>query len=186
LLKVREELVQLHSYIKIKRLGLTPLNRAQALRLLLRRKGGALLETMQLRGGNRRSKSNRRPTLEQLGLKLHESKMWQKLAAIPEEVFQRYLRSCRKERQKVSTSGFLKFAAHEEKAKGDADARQRSSARSSTIVGELRARLHELRSIAEHFVGNERAGESRRGWLAVNKLLGEVQVSLDELAHRLR
>jgi hypothetical protein len=70
------------------------LNRAAELKLRAERKAGEILRSLKLRGGDRRSKGHRvHLKLDDLGISRQESKRWQCIASLPEEVFRQYIRT---------------------------------------------------------------------------------------------
>ena len=77
--------------------------RACEIRLRAERKAGQILSKMEMRGGDRRSKS-RPTTLKEVGVSRDQSSKWQKLADVPEEDFEAALAGP----EKPSTTGLIK------------------------------------------------------------------------------
>ena len=69
-------------------------NQATEVRLRAERAAGLYLRRLHLRGGKRCSNSHAESlNLEKLGIDRNESSRWQKIAQIPEEVFEGYFQS---------------------------------------------------------------------------------------------
>ena len=110
---IRDAAIAAQAYVKAARRGLDAQNRVAVIRIRAERKAGEWLARLKLRGGDRKSKSKRRPApmkLEDLGVTRDESKRWQKEASVPERDFQKYVTSSRRLGQEVSSAGLIRIA----------------------------------------------------------------------------
>lgn len=74
-------------------------------------RAGEILAEMDLRGGDRRSRSKgQRVTLNRLGVEPKESERWQAMAKIPEKKREQYMATARAHAEEITTSGVLKLA----------------------------------------------------------------------------
>lgn len=96
---------------RLARLGVKRYNQAAALKLRAERKAGSYLASLRLRGGDRRSASRPSgPTLADLGVSRAQSRRWQQLASIAEQVFVEYVEVMNTESRAITTAGFLRLA----------------------------------------------------------------------------
>jgi hypothetical protein len=108
---IREKGEAVRHYAKTAKAGLELQNRAAELKLRAERRAGELLRALELRGGDRVSeRAGSRPTLAQLDLTKSQSARWQKLAAIPEEVFTKAIAFARAEGVELTTAGLWRMA----------------------------------------------------------------------------
>lgn len=106
---VRDKAEVVRSYIQAARMGLEAQNEAAEMRLRAERKAGAMLGSLKLHGGNHRSKSPRVTLkLEALGISRNQSVRWQRLAAISEAEFAKYLAAAKRDAQEITSSGLLR------------------------------------------------------------------------------
>lgn len=98
-------------------------NWAAEIRLRAERRAGELLVEMRHEGLLGPGKSD---TLSHLGIERHESSRWQKVAAVPEAEFERYLSETKTEGRELTSAGVRKLAkqsAPEQRAYGPEGAR---------------------------------------------------------------
>lgn len=93
------------------RAGLEIFNLAAEIKLRAERKAGEFLTSLKLRGGNRRANAkNYRPRLEDLGITAQESKRWQLVASVSEEVFCKYVAKKQKLGEEITSAGLYSIA----------------------------------------------------------------------------
>jgi hypothetical protein len=110
--QIRDKAEALRQYAKNARASLELLNRAAELKLRAERRAGELLRAMRLRGGDRVSESSSsRLTLAQLQISESQSARWQKLAAIPDVDFSKFLALAHRDGVELSTAALLRIAA---------------------------------------------------------------------------
>ena len=86
-------------------------NRAAEVKLLAQRKMGTLLSAEHLRGGDRKSPGAlKRLHLQDMGITRNESARWQREAAVPEALFQRYCREMAALRMEPTVQGLARWA----------------------------------------------------------------------------
>lgn len=87
-------------------------NQVAEARLRLERRAGELLAGRPMRGGDRKSvRRGTRPNLKDLGVSYYESSHWQRLASVPCEAFEGYLRQAAAEGKKPTASALLDLLA---------------------------------------------------------------------------
>ncbi|MEO2033679.1 MAG: hypothetical protein ABGZ35_16495 [Planctomycetaceae bacterium] len=112
-------------YVKAARCGLEAQNRAACIRIQAERKAGKWLADLNLRGGDRKSKSKGHPAplkLEDLRITRDESKRWQRQASVSEAVFQRYVSTSNQTGREVSSAGLIRFASNGSQSGGNGHA----------------------------------------------------------------
>lgn len=108
---IRDKAEAARTYAKAARLGLELQNHAAELKLRAERKAGGLLRKMKLRGGDRKSKARRASLkLEDLGITRDQSKRWQRIAAVPENVFLKYMKAMNEHDHEITSAGLLRTA----------------------------------------------------------------------------
>jgi hypothetical protein len=108
---IRDNAEAIRTYAQAARKGIEYRNRAAELRLRAERKAGRILSTLNLRGGDRRSKNWRvRTRLADLGISRAESKRWQQLASIAESTFCDYLETMKSQSRAVTAIGLIRAA----------------------------------------------------------------------------
>lgn len=108
---IRDKADAVRQYAQAANLGLDVQNKAAELKLLAERKAGRLLQSLKLRGGDRKSASyTKRMTLQDFGITQNQSKRWQREAAIPDEVFEVYIEQARRNGKEITASGLLRAA----------------------------------------------------------------------------
>lgn len=109
--EVRNQAETLRQRLKKSRVGLKLQNLATAIKLRAERRLGKLIAELHLRGGHRTSNSHDESlTLLQLGIDHNESARLQQEAAVPDSLFQRYLRSGAEGLIELSSAGLLRPA----------------------------------------------------------------------------
>ncbi|QDV85838.1 hypothetical protein [Planctomycetes bacterium TBK1r] len=89
---VRDKAEAVRQYAKSAARGLEMQNDAAEVKLRAERRAGAILATMRMRGGDRKSNARRTGvTLEELGISQNQSTRWQLLAKRPERDFEAHL-----------------------------------------------------------------------------------------------
>jgi hypothetical protein len=110
---IRDKAMAVQRYVESARLGLKLQNIAAELRLRAERKAGVFLAQLHLRGGDRRSKGHAAPlkvNLDDLGLTRDQSKRWQRVAAVPEHSFSRFIEEAKSSGSEISSAGLLRMA----------------------------------------------------------------------------
>jgi len=115
------------TYAKAAKLGLEAQNHAAEIQLRAARKAGQILQTMKKNGeldkGGRPSENRSRLVigLSDLGVKPMQSHRWQKVADVPEELFETQIATVPAQGKELTTAGMLKIAkASERNGKPDA------------------------------------------------------------------
>lgn len=110
-LGIRDQAEALRVYMKAASESLETANAAAEIKLRAERKAGEMLAAMELRGGDRKSKSHDVTlNLDDLGIDKMQSSRWQKEASVSEEEFDEYLHQCFAQSREVTQSGLLKIA----------------------------------------------------------------------------
>lgn len=108
---IRDKAEAARIYVRAARLGLELQNHAAEVKLRAERKAGGLLGAMKLRGGDRKSKGRRAPLkLEELGITRDQSRRWQRIAAVPESVFLKYMKAMNEHDHEITSAGLLRTA----------------------------------------------------------------------------
>jgi hypothetical protein len=124
------------------------LNRAAELKLRAERKAGEILRSLKLRGGDRRSKGHRvRLNLDDLGISRQDSKRWQCISSLPEEVFRQYIRTANKLGQEISSANVQRMARKARAANGGGQIHRRRKV--SNMGGNGKPLDDELDELAE-------------------------------------
>ncbi|MCA2211334.1 hypothetical protein [Jidongwangia harbinensis] len=141
-----------------------------------RRAGELLTARAKHRGGRPRTASTgegvvvpRPPTLRELGIEVHESHRWQRVAGIPAATFEEFVRRCREERREITASAALALARRLLEAEDRAEARTQPPAGAETARGEYyRSRLYigNLIRLDPRALVTDLRGEERRQALA--------------------
>jgi N6-adenosine-specific RNA methylase IME4 len=108
--EIRDKAEATRKYIESAQLGLVMQNHAAEVKLRAERRAGELLATMKLAGGDRRSEKPSGTTLEDLGISKHQSSRWQREAAVPEEVFERFVKEANTRSLELTTAALLRLA----------------------------------------------------------------------------
>jgi hypothetical protein len=98
-------------YAKTAAMGLKSQNEAAVVKLQAERRGGQILNDMAPHGGDH--KSNGRDghlKLTELGISHQQSARWRQIAAVPENVFLRYIAEANDQSEEITDRGLLKFA----------------------------------------------------------------------------
>ena len=93
----------LRCYAKKAKLGLELQNRCAELKLRAERRVGQFLEKMDKNPGGRSTV----PTLSHVGIERHESSRWQRIAGIPEELFDQYVHEVGAAGKELTEAGLL-------------------------------------------------------------------------------
>lgn len=108
---IRDRAEAIRQFARSAALGLEIQNKAAETRLRAERQAGYLLHKMHLHGGDRRSSTHgEHLNLGKMGITRNQSQRWQKLAAIAEELFERYLRECKDLESEITSSGLRRFS----------------------------------------------------------------------------
>lgn len=108
---IRDKAEAARKYAESAALGLEMQNVAAELKLRAERKAGQLLRELRLHGGDRRSrvrKSHLR--LDQLGISRVQSHRWQLEASVPDEEFEKYVRSSNDRHKELTSVGLVRLA----------------------------------------------------------------------------
>lgn len=108
---IRDQAETVRAYAKTAKAGLELQNRAAEIKLRSERKAGQYLASLNLRGGDRKSKSHDATLkLEALGINKSQSQRWQAEAAIPGDLFERYIQGTKDVCKEISSAGLLNIA----------------------------------------------------------------------------
>jgi hypothetical protein len=124
LVTIRNKAELVRNYAERVRAGLTVQNQAAELRLRAERSAGKILASMKLRGGDRKSNGHRgRLILADIGISQHQSKRWQRAAAVPEPHFVHFLEKTMESGAELTTAALLRFqGTHDSsKSRGNGD-----------------------------------------------------------------
>ncbi len=96
------------AYAKAARLGLKAQNRAAEIHLRAQRKAGEMLATMDIHGGDRKSRLHDATLkLSDLGIDKFQSHRWQRIASVSEEEFEAHLEGIRQSNREITTASVL-------------------------------------------------------------------------------
>jgi hypothetical protein len=108
---IRDKAEAVRQYAHSARANLSIQNKAAELKLRAERRAGELLQTMGLRGGDRKSsRCHSRPTLAQLGISEHESRRWQKEATVSEPEFCACVEAAENSGWELTSASLLRLA----------------------------------------------------------------------------
>ena len=135
---VRDKAEAVRKYAESAGLGLQALNDAAELKLRAERKVGEMILAMKLHGGSRGETT---VTLDDLGITKDQSSRWQKMAKLPESLFERHVAEVRESGEELTTAGVLRLANQQRtkrkpKTGGDSDGDQPDAGVVETL-GEL-------------------------------------------------
>ncbi len=91
-------------------LGLDLQNHAAEIKLQAERRLGAMLASLKLRGGDRKSGRRRGMKLKDLGIDKNQSARWQLEASVPDGQFRSYIQSAHANGQEISSAALLRLA----------------------------------------------------------------------------
>jgi N6-adenosine-specific RNA methylase IME4 len=106
---IRDRAVAAAEYVKAAKLGIPMVNDAMEIKLRAERKAGAMLAKMEKKA-NRHSRCD---TLSQLGIERQQSSRWQRLASLPNNLFDQHIAAVREAEKELTTVAFLKLAARQ-------------------------------------------------------------------------
>jgi N6-adenosine-specific RNA methylase IME4 len=122
--KTLDEVKQVHDkakairiYLRQQKAGLEAQNTAADITIRAGRRAGEMLSDSDLNSGGRPSENllgsftGFPPTLGELGITRHESSEWQRIAALPEPVFEEYIAETKASGKELTMAGVLKLAA---------------------------------------------------------------------------
>lgn len=127
---IRDKAEAARKYVESAQLGLALQNHAAEIKLRAERRAGELLAELKLAGGDRKSPGAANAlTLEELGVTKHQSSRWQREAAVPEDVFERFLKEVNDSAAELTSAALLRLArefstkksSDEEDARSDLD-----------------------------------------------------------------
>jgi N6-adenosine-specific RNA methylase IME4 len=107
---VRDQAVAVVEYCKAAKLGIPLVNDAVEIKLRAERKAGGLLTKMEKHNGNPRLHNATR--LTELGIEKTQSHRWQRIASLPDKVFEQYITNGKaSDKKEMTTKGALQLAA---------------------------------------------------------------------------
>jgi hypothetical protein len=107
---IRDRAEALRHFAEAADLGLQAQNRFAVAKLRAERRAGELLMDIVKHGGDRRSKSrDDKQTLEKLGIDWNRSSRWQREAAVPEDVFEKYVAEANSAAEEITAQGLLRL-----------------------------------------------------------------------------
>jgi N6-adenosine-specific RNA methylase IME4 len=107
---IRDKAEALRTYAKQQALGLDAQNYAAEVKLRAERRAGELLAADPALQNFRPIRSDTKSLLSEYGIERHESSRWQRIAALPEPTFERYIVEALDKRREITTAGALKLA----------------------------------------------------------------------------
>ena len=114
--------------------------------LRTQRRAGELLAELEKHPGGRPSKAHVKPdqppSLRQLGIGVHESHRWQRIASLPSDQFERYLAECLDKRRELTVAGALLLARQLAREQQEADDEVKLSDGPSLLAEYDKARSH--------------------------------------------
>jgi hypothetical protein len=133
ILDIREVAEIIRSHAETRKQSLALQNRAAKVRIQAEREIGRSLLSLKLRGGNRKSDSDRqRLNLKDLGIDRNASSLWQKIAAASDEEFESYCQATEAAGRAISTKGFLRFLRKKNPKKGKRRGKKHKSSTTAT------------------------------------------------------
>lgn len=103
---IRDQAEAMKHYYVARNYGLAAINDAAEIKVRSERRLGELLADMPKNPGGRSTCD----TLSQVGVERHESSRWQRIASIPEMIFESHIAEVRSKNQELTTAGLLKLA----------------------------------------------------------------------------
>lgn len=145
-------------------------NDAAELKLRAERKAGEFLIGLKLRGGDRKSNpNNARLKLGDLGINYDQSARWQKLAKVPEKIFEHCLRQMAEEGRKITASGLLRLAGFPGRKKRKRPAPKQ---RRPLMIRETDTLFHDVEAIGDEDTRKEALEELAQHHAVLANLLG--------------
>jgi hypothetical protein len=155
---LRDKAEAARNYARTARLGLTIQNHAAELRLRVERQAGQLLAGLIARGGDQKSKAyDGRLKLADLGIDRNHSMLWRREAAVPDDVFEQYIKAMHDHGKEITTRGLLR--AEQSLARSD---RVRHSTKPAAVQGNHVSRLHGGRKLRLDRGGNDENAKAPR------------------------
>ncbi len=112
--EIRDKAEALRVYCRQAGESLEMQNQCAEIKLRAERRAGEILAELPKKRGSRPPDAGLQPatpSLDKLGIDKTESSRWQKLAAIPEEVFDRHVQNVKSDRAELTTAGLIRAAA---------------------------------------------------------------------------
>ena len=185
---IRDKAEAVRKYAQNAKLGLELQNQAAELKIRAERKAGNLLNSMKLRGGNRKSKSQS-ATLKKIGITKHQSSRWQQMATVSEREFTAWVDECRKSDRELTSSSVLRMARHGSRSE-TSSTRGTDESPIAQEIQELLDHTQTLESIILPVISSEHAVELRQVERRVicrllkdlKKLIASVDKSVSKMA----
>jgi hypothetical protein len=187
---IRDKAEAARRYAECALLGLETQNYCAEIKLRAERKAGRLLAELRLRPGRPRKKerSHDATILANLRINKSQSSRWQAEAAVPEEVFQRYLAIARESGKEVTAQGLLTLAKQRKTvATPDYRTANRHGAPNEfrTLVSELWDQHKLLSGLLEEFCTKEVVRSEIIQRRMVARLIADMQEALIKLSEQL-
>ena len=107
---IRDQAEALRHYAHAASLGLKAQNRAAEVKLRAERRAGELLSQVVNHGGDRKGVSKNDVTrLKELGIDHNQSARWQREAAVPEPIFEKYVSESGRNGKEITAQGLLRL-----------------------------------------------------------------------------
>lgn len=181
---IRDKAEAARKYVESAQLGLSLQNHAAEIKLRAERRAGELLAELKLAGGDRRSTvAGSSLTLEELGISKHQSSRWQREAAVPEDVFERFLREINDSSAELTSAALLRIAREFQTKRAASDDDERASFAHEAVYESLAS----LRAAGQQFgclyadpplLGEEEADAFGRSAVTIEQL---VELPIAEL-----
>jgi hypothetical protein len=196
---VRDKAEAARKYAQCAQLGLETQNQCAEIKLRAERKAGNLLAKLRLHPGRpkKKKKSHDATILASLCINKSQSSRWQAEAAVPEDVFQKYLAIAKECGKEVTAQGLLRLAQrHKESRKtgqtvGRATAKTKgrnvdqASDEPNALVAELVNQHELLGSLLEEFCAKEVVRSETIQRRMVARLIADMRETLLKLSEQL-
>jgi hypothetical protein len=123
LVAIRDTATAAKAYAEAAKLGTAAINHATEVKLRAERRAGEMLREMAKRGeraglGRPSNKGRTAPFLSDLGISVHESKAWQRVADVPEPEFEDRLAEVKENGQRLSRAAVLSYVEVNNRSEG--------------------------------------------------------------------
>ena len=125
-------------------------------KLRAERRAGGILAQLKLRGGDRRSeRPEGRTSLHDLGISKDQSSKWQKVAAVPEAEFERFIETCHQFSAEITTARLLRSSTSKPLPRMQTNAGTIPGNRSSDaeVIQEICLHANHIHAILEPVLG---------------------------------
>lgn len=126
---IRDQAEAARKYAQQAGFGLEMQNKCSEIKLRAERRAGQILKKMELRGGDRKSKSKSRDvTLIDLGVTKSQSSRWQLEADVPDEEFEAHIENVTGANKELTSAGVIRLAKDIDREERKSDSQRRGAA----------------------------------------------------------